>query len=322
MKAVRIHAPGGPEVMHYEDVPLPEPAPDQVRIKVAAAGVNFIDTYHRSGLYSVPLPFTLGVEVAGTVDAVGRAVQGIAVGERVVSGFQPGGYAEYMVVAADRVVPVPAEVDLQLAAAAILQGMTAHYLTHSTFPLAAEHTALIHAAAGGTGQLVVQMAKQRGARVIGTASTEAKAELARAAGADEVILYTEEDFVAAVKRLTDGAGVDVVYDSVGQTTFAGSLDCLKRRGYLVLFGQSSGPVPPVDLNILNPKGSLYVTRPSLAHYTATRDELLWRAGDVLQGIAQGTLRVRIGHTFALREAAQAHAVLEGRGTVGKVLLLP
>lgn len=322
MKAVRIHAPGGPEVMHYEDVPLPEPAPDQVRIKVAAAGVNFIDTYHRSGLYSVPLPFTLGVEVAGTVDAVGSAVQGIAVGERVVSGFQPGGYAEYMVVAADRVVPVPAEVDLQLAAAAILQGMTAHYLTHSTFPLAAEHTALIHAAAGGTGQLVVQMAKQRGARVIGTASTEAKAELARAAGADEVILYTEEDFVAAVKRLTDGAGVDVVYDSVGQTTFAGSLDCLKRRGYLVLFGQSSGPVPPVDLNILNPKGSLYVTRPSLAHYTATRDELLWRAGDVLQGIAQGTLRVRIGHTFALREAAQAHAVLEGRGTVGKVLLLP
>ncbi len=322
MKAVRIHAPGGPEVMHYEDVPLPEPAPDQVRIKVAAAGVNFIDTYHRSGLYSVPLPFTLGVEVAGTVDAVGSAVQGIAVGERVVSGFQPGGYAEYMVVAADRVVPVPAEVDLQLAAAAILQGMTAHYLTHSTFPLAAEHTALIHAAAGGTGQLVVQMAKQRGTRVIGTASTEAKAELARAAGADEVILYTEEDFVAAVKRLTDGAGVDVVYDSVGQTTFAGSLDCLKRRGYLVLFGQSSGPVPPVDLNILNPKGSLYVTRPSLAHYTATRDELLWRAGDVLQGIAQGTLRVRIGHTFALREAAQAHAVLEGRGTVGKVLLLP
>ncbi len=322
MKAVRIHAPGGPEVMHYEDVPLPEPAPDQVRIKVAAAGVNFIDTYHRSGLYSVSLPFTLGVEVAGTVDAVGSAVQGIAVGERVVSGFQPGGYAEYMVVAADRVVPVPAEVDLQLAAAAILQGMTAHYLTYSTFPLAAEHTALIHAAAGGTGQLVVQMAKQRGARVIGTASTEAKAELARAAGADAVILYTEEDFVAAVKRLTDGAGVDVVYDSVGQTTFAGSLDCLKRRGYLVLFGQSSGPVPPVDLNILNPKGSLYVTRPSLAHYTATRDELLWRAGDVLQGIAQGTLRVRIGHTFALREAAQAHAVLEGRGTVGKVLLLP
>ncbi len=322
MKAVRIHAPGGPEVMRYEDVPLPEPAPDQVRIKVAAAGVNFIDTYHRSGLYSVPLPFTLGVEVAGTVDAVGSAVQGIAVGERVVSGFQPGGYAEYMVVAADRVVPVPAEVDLQLAAAAILQGMTAHYLTHSTFPLAAEHTALIHAAAGGTGQLVVQMAKQRGARVIGTASTEAKAELARAAGADEVILYTEEDFVAAVKRMTDGAGVDVVYDSVGQTTFAGSLDCLKRRGYLVLFGQSSGPVPPVDLNILNPKGSLYVTRPSLAHYTATRDELLWRAGDVMQGIAQGTLRVRIGHTFALHEAAQAHAVLEGRGTVGKVLLLP
>lgn len=322
MYAVRIHEPGDTSVMQYEEVPTPEPDAGQVRVKVAAAGVNFIDTYHRSGLYHVALPFTLGVEMAGVVDALGAGVTSLQVGDHVVSGFQPGSYAEYLLVPADKLVRIPPDVDLHMAAAAMLQGMTAHYLTHSTFPLEPGHTALIHAAAGGTGQLVVQMAKQRGARVIGTVSTEEKAALARAAGADEIILYTQENFVAAVKRITDGAGVEVVYDSVGKTTFEGSLDCLKRRGMLVLFGQSSGPVPPVDLNILNPKGSLFVTRPTLAHYTATREDLEWRAGDVFRGIEQGTLKVRIGHSFPLREAAQAHKVLEGRGTVGKVLLTP
>ncbi|NJK78830.1 MAG: quinone oxidoreductase [Chloroflexaceae bacterium] len=322
MYAVRIHETGGPEVLSYEEIVMPEPAAGEVRVKVAAIGINFIDTYHRTGLYNVNLPFTLGVETAGIIDAVGPEVEGLAEGDHVVTIFQPGGYAEYMVLAASKVVRIPAEVDLQVAAAAALQGMTAHYLTRSTFPLQAGQTALIHAAAGGTGLLLVQMAKQAGARVFGTVSTEEKAALARQAGADEVILYTQEDFTEAVKRLTDGAGVDVVYDSVGQTTFEGSLNCLRPRGYMVLFGQSSGPVPPIDLNILNPKGSLYVTRPSLGHYVANADELAWRASDVFGGIAAGTLDVRIGNTFALRDAADAHRALEGRQTTGKVLLIP
>lgn len=322
MYAVRIHTTGGPEVVQYEEVALPEPAAGEVRVKVAAAGVNFIDTYHRSGLYAVALPFTLGVELAGVVDALGPDVQGFAVGDQIASCMHPGGYADYAIVPVARLIRIPAGVDMQVAAAALLQGMTAHYLSHSTFALQPGHTALIHAAAGGTGLLLVQMAKKNGARVLGTVSTEEKAALARQAGADEVIFYTQENFSEAVERLTDGAGVDVVYDSVGQSTFQGSLDCLRPRGSLVLFGQSSGPVPPVDLGILNPKGSLYVTRPSLAHYIATPEELAWRANSVFQDIAAGTLHIRIGQTFALAAAAAAHQALEGRQTTGKVLLIP
>lgn len=322
MHAVRIHQHGGPEVLVYEEVALPEPAAGQVRIKIAAAGLNYIDTYHRTGLYPVTLPFTPGMEAAGVVDAVGPDVAGVAVGDRVAYVFQPGSYAEYSVVAADKVVPVPHEVDLQVAAAALLQGMTAHYLIHSTFPVQAGHTILIHAAAGGTGQLLVQMAKQQGARVFGTASTEEKAALARAAGVDEVIFYTREDFAAAVKRLTDGRGVDVVYDSVGQTTFEGSLDCLRPRGYLVLFGQSSGAVAPFNPLVLNTKGSLFLTRPSLGHYIATREELQQRAAAVLNGIGAGTLTLRVDRTLPLAEAAAAHIALESRATAGKVLLVP
>jgi NADPH2:quinone reductase len=321
MQAIRVSATGGPEALQLEDVPMPEPGPGQVRIKVEAAGVNFIDVYQRKGQYKLPLPFTPGGEAAGTVDAVGPDVTDIHVGERVVSADARGGYAQYALLEADRAVPLPEGVSAKVAAAAILQGMTAHYLTHSTFALQAGQTALVHAAAGGAGQMLVQIAKRRGARVIGTAGSEEKARIARDLGADEVILYNETDFEAETKRLTDSAGVDVVYDSVGLTTFEKGLNVLKPRGMMALFGQSSGPVAPLDPQILNAKGSLFLTRPTLRHYIATREELLWRAQDILGWIAAGELRVRIDKTFPLAEASAAHQYLEDRKTQGKVLLL-
>lgn len=322
MRAIRIHETGGREQLRLEDVPAPAPGPGQARVKIEATGVNFIDTYQRKGLYRMPLPFTLGSEAAGVVDAIGPGVTEVRVGERVASTAMSGAYAEYALAPAAQLVPAPAGIDARTAAAAMLQGMTAHYLSHSTFPLHPDQTALIHAAGGGAGQLLVQYAKRLGARVIGTAGTERKAQLAREAGADEVILYTQQDFEAETKRLTGGAGVDVVYDSVGKDTFDKSLNCLKRRGYLVLFGQSSGPVPPMDPQTLNAKGSLFLTRPTLAHYVATREELLWRANDVFTSILNDLLRVRIDKTFPLAQAAEAHAYLEDRKTEGKVLLIP
>ncbi len=322
MKAIRVHEFGGPEVLRYEEVPTPEPGPGEVRVRIEAVGVNFIDTYHRRGWYPVPRPFTPGVEGAGVVDALGPDVTEFKVGEPVAYALQLGSYAEYAVVPEEKLVPVPKSMDSLKAAAAMVQGMTAHYLSHDTFPLEEEHRALIHAAAGGTGRLLVQMAKIRGATVYATVSTEEKAELARSAGADHVIRYTEEDFLEAVQRLTDGQGVHVVYDSVGVATFDKGLDCLTLRGTMVLFGQASGPVPPLDPQILNQKGSLFLTRPSLGHYVATRHELLHRAFDVLEWIAAGELELRIDRIFPLAEAAEAHRYLEARQTKGKVLLVP
>lgn len=322
MHAIRIHATGGPEALRYEELPQPRPGAGQVLVRVAAAGVNYIDTYHRSGLYPLALPATLGQEGAGTVEALGPEVTSLALGDRVAWTGVPGSYAEYVLAPADRLVIVPQALTLEQAAAAMLQGMTAHYLACTTYPLQPGQSCLVHAAAGGVGLLLVQIAKLRGARVIGTVSTSAKAELAREAGADHVIRYTEEDFEAEVKRLTDGAGVQVVYDSVGRATFEKSLNCLARRGMLVLFGQSSGPVAPFDPQILNQKGSLFLTRPSLAHYIATRQELLARAGDVLGWIAGGQLKLRIHATYPLSRAADAHRDLESRATSGKLLLIP
>lgn len=322
MKAIRVHQCGGPEVLSYEDIPLPEPGPGEARVKIEAIGVNYIDIYHRTGLYKSPLPFTPGMEGAGVVDAVGPDVSELRLGDRVAYAMSQGSYAECAIVPAWKLVPLPAEVDLRTAAAAMLQGMTAHYLTHSTYPLKPGDTALVHAAAGGTGLLIIQMAKLRGARVVGTVSTEEKAALARGAGADEIILYTQADFEAEVKRLTDGQGVNVVYDSVGQVTFEKSLNCLKPRGCLALFGQSSGPVPPFDPGLLAAKGSLFLTRPSLAHYATTREELLERSGQIFAWIASGRLRLRIEKTFPLTEAAEAHRQLSGRQTTGKLLLIP
>jgi NADPH2:quinone reductase len=322
MKTVRVHQYGGLEALQYEEVPIPEPGESEARVKIEAIGVNFIDIYHRIGRYQNPLPLTLGQEAAGIVDSVGPKVTDVQPGDRVVYASVQGSYAEYAIVPAWRLVSVPESVDLQKAAAVILQGMTAHYLTHSTYPLKPGETALIHAAGGGTGQLLVQVAKRRGARVIGTASTAEKAALAREAGADEVILYTQTDFVAEVKRLTKDAGVDVVYESVGKNTFDQSLNCLRRRGYLVLFGQSSGSVPPLDPQILNAKGSLFLTRPTLGHYTVDRAELLGRVNDLLSWIAADELKVRIDKTFPLAEAGKAHQYLEDRLSKGKVLLIP
>lgn len=321
MQAVRIHEPGGREKLIYEQAPLPEPGSGQVRVKVAAAGINFIDVYHRTGLYPQPLPFTLGLEVAGTIDALGPQTTGWAVGDRVASCVAQGGYAEYALVPQEKLVRVPEAVDLQTAAAVMLQGLTAQYLTRSTFPLKAGDTALVHAAAGGVGLLLLQVAKRIGARTIGTVSTAEKAALARAAGADEVILYTQEDFSAVTRRLTNGRGVDVVYDSVGATTFEGSLNALRPLGYLVLFGQSSGSVPPFNPSTLSAKGSLFLTRPTLFHYIATREDLDARAAELFAWIADG-LNVRIDRTYPLAEVAAAHAALEGRETAGKVLLIP
>lgn len=321
MKVIRVHEFGDPGVLSYEEAPLPEPAAGQVRVRVRAAGVNYIDNYQRSGLYKMALPFTPGQEAVGVVDAVGEGVD-FAVGDRVAFAFVQGAYAEYVVVPAEKLIRLTEDDDDLLTVASLTQGITAHYLSHDTFPLQPGQTALIHAAAGGTGMMLVQFAKMRGARVIGTVSTPEKAEWARENGADEIILYTVQDFVAEVKRLTGGQGVDVVYDSVGKDTFDGSLNCLRPRGFMVLFGQSSGAVPPVDPQLLAGKGSLYLTRPTLGSYIQTRAEMLMRADAVLSGIRSGALKVHIDRTFPLEEAAAAHTALSSRATKGKILLLP
>jgi NADPH:quinone reductase len=306
--------------MELVDTPTPAPGPKQALVRIAASGVNFIDVYFRTGLYKADPPITLGSEAAGVVESVGPDVTEVAAGDRVAYAMARGSYAEYAVVPAAMLVKIPDHVDFQTGAAAMLQGMTAHYLTHSTYPLKSGDTCLVHAAAGGAGGLTVQMAKMLGARVFGTVGSEEKARIARDHGVDEAIVYTQQDFEAEVKRLTDGRGVDVVYDSVGKTTFDKSLSSLRPRGTLALFGQSSGPVPPFDPGILNGKGSLFLTRPSLGHYVANRDELLWRAGDVLNWVASGKLKLRIDRAYPLADAASAHRDLEGRRTAGKLLL--
>jgi len=322
MKATVVNRAGGPEVLEYTDVETPKPKAGEALVKIAAIGVNYIDVYHRTGLYKLPTPFIPGSEAAGTVEALGDGVTDVAIGERVAYAMVPGAYAEYAAAPAGKLVKIPDGVDFATAAAALLQGMTAHYLVTSTYQLKAGDAALVHAAAGGVGLLLIQMAKQIGARVFGTVSTDEKATLAREAGADHVILYTKEDFEAEVKRLTDGHGLQVVYDSVGKDTFLKSLRSLAPRGMLALFGQSSGPVPAFDPGLLAQGGSLFLTRPSLFHYTLTREELMWRAGDVFNWIRSGQLKIRIHGTFPLREAAEAHRQLEGRKTTGKVLLAP
>ena len=322
MRAIRVHQYGGPEAMRLEDLPTPAPGAGQVLVRIEAAGVNFIDVYQRTGLYKGALPVPLGLEAAGVVEAVGAGATGVKVGDRVAWTSVPGSYATHNLVPADRLVPLPAGVDARTGAAAMLQGMTAHYLSHSTYPLKPGDTCLVHAAAGGVGLLLCQMAKRAGARVIGTVSTEDKAQLAREAGAAEVILYTRQDFEAEVTRITGGKGVQVVYDSVAKDTFDKGLSCLAPRGYMVLYGQSSGPIGPFDPQILSAKGSLFLTRPTLVHHILTREELLKRAGEVLGWIQKGQLKLRIGATFPLADAAEAHRQLEGRQTTGKVLLIP
>ena len=322
MKAIQVKQPGGPEVLELVDVPVTEPKANEAVVKLAASGVNFIDVYQREGRYKVPLPFVLGQEGAGVVTAVGSNVTSVKAGDRVAWTGLLGGYAEYAAVSADRLVAIPAGVTDQQAAAAMLQGMTAHYLCHDTYPLKRGETALVHAAAGGVGLLLVQMAHDIGARVLATVSTQEKAKLAREAGADEIILYTKSDFEAETRRLTNGQGVHVVYDSVGKTTFEKGLNVLRPRGMMVLFGGSSGAVPPFDLIALSQKGSLYVTRPTLVNYIASREELLSRSGAVFAMISSGKLKLRIAHTYPLAEAQRAHRDLEGRKTTGKLLLLP
>jgi NADPH2:quinone reductase len=322
MKAIRIDAFGGPEVLRLVATPTPQPVPGQLLVRVEAAGVNFVDVYHRSGLYPGRPPLVPGQEGAGVVEAVGPGAERFRVGDRVAWAMVGQSYAELVLVPAERAIAVPAEVTSTTAAAVLLQGMTAHYLATDTYPLSAGDTCLVHAAAGGVGLLLVQMAKRRGAHVIGTVSTAEKARLAREAGADELILYTGEDFAAAVKRLTAGRGVQVVYDSVGRATAEKSLDCVARRGMIVFYGNSSGPVPPIDPLVLMRKGSLFLTRPALDSYVADRASLEARAGDVLGDVAAGRLKVRIERTFPLAEAADAHRALESRQTSGKLLLLP
>jgi NADPH2:quinone reductase len=322
MHAIHVHEYGEADSLTYEETPLPEPKPGQVRVKVAAVGLNFVEVYHRKGLYSRNLPFIPGDEFAGEVDALGEGVTGFHPGDRVATASGTGGYAEFALAPADRLVHVPAEVSLEMAAAVLLQGITAHYLTHSTFPLQPGQTALVHAAAGGVGLLLVQMARKREARVIATVSTEEKADLARQAGADQVILYSQQDFSVETRRLTGGEGVEVVYDGVGKATFLKSLDRLKPRGYMVLYGMASGPVDPVDPLLLNKKGSLFLTRPTMGHHLLTREELLWRVGDLFKWLETGQLEVRIDRTFPLSQAAEAHTYIEGRKTKGKVLLVP
>jgi NADPH2:quinone reductase len=322
MKAIRVHKPGGPEVLVLDGIPVPEPKSGEARVKIEAIGVNFIDIYHRTGLYPLATPFTLGMEGAGVVDAVGDGVTEVKKGDRVAYCMVAGSYAEYAIVPAWKLAPLLAGIDARSAAALMLQGMTAHYLTHSTYALERGETALVHAAAGGVGLLLVQIAKYLGATVIGTVSTEAKAALAREAGADHTILYTQSDFSEEVKKVTEGRGVHVVYDSVGQSTFNKSLDCLRPRGYMALFGQSSGPVAAFDPALLVAKGSLFLTRPSLIHYTLSRAELLQRATDLFTWTASGKLKVRIDKILPMSAAAEAHRQLEGRRTTGKVLLVP
>jgi NADPH:quinone reductase len=322
MNAVRVHQSGGPEVLRFEELPTPVPGPAEALVRMEACGVNFVDIYQREGIYKMPLPFIAGSEGAGVVESVGREVADVKPGDRVAYTGALGSCASHALVPAARLVKLPAGVDTKTAAAVMLQGITAHYLTHSTYPLGPADTALLHAAAGGVGLLLTQIAKMRGAKIIGTVSTEAKAALARGAGADEVILYEQQDFEAETKRITGGRGVQVVYDSVGKTTFDKSMNCLAPRGYLVAFGQSSGPVAPVDIQTLNQKGSLFLTRPTMRDYILTREEYVKRAGDVLGWVAAGRLKVRIDRTFPLARAAEAHKALAGRGTAGKVLLIP
>ena len=320
MKAIFVTEPGGVDKLRYEDLPVPEPGPGQALVKLHFSGVNFIDVYFRTGLYKAPPPIVLGMEGAGVVEKVGVGVTEVALGDRVAYAMARGSYAEYAVVPAWQLVKIPHELGFDVAAGSMLQGMTAHYLTHSTYHLKPGDTALVHAAAGGAGQWIVAAAKLRGARVIGTTSTAAKAETAHRAGCDEVINYTEQDFEAEVKRLTGGKGVDVVYDSVGKVTWEKSLNSLKPRGMMVTFGNASGPVDPFSPLVLNQKGSLYLTRPSLGNYTATREELLWRATDVLGWLRDGHLKLQIHATYPLREAGRAQADLESRKTTGKLLL--
>ncbi|MGA7834481.1 MAG: quinone oxidoreductase [Acidimicrobiales bacterium] len=322
MKAIQIQATGGPEVLQLVDLPIPEPGPGQVLVRIEATGVNFIEIYFRKGVYKTAFPMIPGSEGAGTVEELGPGVTGFKDGDAVASTSMIGSYAEYALVPAAQLVKIPKGVSMESAAAAMLQGMTAHYLSHSTFPLKKGDTALVHAGAGGVGLLLTQMAVRLGARVITTVSTKAKAGFSREAGASDVILYTEQDFEAEVKRLTGGKGVDVVYDSVGKTTFEQSLNCLRPRGLMALFGASSGPVPPFDPIQLNSKGSLFLTRPTLWHYIATRAELEQRAGDVLGWAAKDELKLRTEHTYPLAEAAQAQIDLEARKTTGKILLVP
>jgi NADPH:quinone reductase len=322
MKAIQVKQSGGPEVLEYVDIPTPTPKNNEAVVKINAAGVNFIDVYNREGRYKVPLPFVIGQEAAGVVSEVGKDVTAVRKGDRVAYTNLMGAYAEYAAVPADRLVKIPEGVDDRQAAATMLQGMTAHYLAYDTFPLKRGDTALVHAAAGGVGLLLIQMAHNLGARVFGTVSTEAKAKLAREAGADEVILYTQTDFEQEAKRLTGGKGVDVVYDSVGKTTFDKSLNVLRPRGMMVLFGGSSGGVPPFDPLILTQKGSLFLTRPSLGHYVITSDELQKRAAAVFGLISAGKVKLRIEHIYSLKDAQQAHRELEGRTTTGKLLLIP
>ena len=322
MKAIQVKQTGGPEVMELVDLPVPQPKPNEAVAKIQAAGVNFIDVYNREGRYKAALPFVLGQEAAGVVSAIGTEAKGLAVGDRVAYTSVLGSYAEYAAVPADRLVKIPGGVGEREAAAAMLQGMTAHYLSHDTYPLKKAETALIHAAAGGVGLLLVQMAHNIGARIIATVSTEEKAKLARAAGADEIILYTQSDFEEETKRLTGGKGVDAVYDSVGKTTFENGLNLLRPRGMMVLYGGSSGAVAPFDPLVLTQKGSIFLTRPSLGHYIITPQELQQRAGAVFGMIREGKLRLRIEHVYPLAEVQQAHRDLEGRKTTGKLLLIP
>lgn len=322
MKAIQLHSAGGPELLRVSELAIPEPQPGHALVKIRAIGVNFIDIYHREGRYKVPLPFIPGQEAAGIVEAIGDGVSIVQKGDRVGWSGILGAYSEYAAIPADRLVPIPEGVDFKLAAAVLLQGMTAHYLAYSTFPLKEGDRALIHAAAGGVGLLLTQMASKIGARTIATVSTPQKAELAREAGADDVILYSEADFVAETKRLTDGGGVDVVYDSVGRSTFEGSMNCLRPRGMLVLYGGSSGAVPPFDPIQLSTKGSLFLTRPALPHYVQTREELLSRAESVLHWVRDGKLKVRMEHVYSLDEAERAHRELASRSTTGKLLLIP
>ncbi|HJQ67321.1 MAG TPA: quinone oxidoreductase [Gemmatimonadales bacterium] len=323
MKAIRVHQTGGPEVLQLEEVPTPSPGSGEILIRVEAIGVNFIDVYLRKGLYKVAVPFTPGQEAAGTVEAIGGGVVDFAVGDKVAC-YHPGlsAYAEFAVAPADRVITLPEGVSAHQGAALMLQGMTAHYLATTTYPLKPGDACLVHAAAGGVGLLLCQIAKRRDALVFGTVSTEAKAELALVAGANEVIRYIEQDFETEIKRLTGGVGVQAVYDSVGKTTFEKGLRCLAKRGMMVLYGQSSGPVAPVDPQLLNQLGSLFLTRPTLAHYVATRHELDQRTGDLLHWVLDKTLQLRIEHEFPLARAADAHVELEARRTTGKVLLVP
>jgi len=322
MKAILIHKTGGPGAMQYQDTAAPTPAAGQALVRLHASGVNYIDVYFRTGLYPVETPFIPGMEGAGVVEALGEGVTHVAVGDRVAYAMQRGSYAEFACVPGWQLVPLAAELSFDQGAAAMLQGMTAHYLSHSTFPLKKGDTAIVHAAAGGVGLLLIQMAKMLGARVIGTTSTAEKAAKAKAAGADEVILYTEQDFAAESRKLTGGKGVDVVYDSVGASTFEKSIDSLRPRGLMVSYGNASGPVPPVAPLLLNQKGSLFLTRPTLAHHCADRDELMWRAGDVLNWVRSGALQLQIEKTYPLSEAPQAHIDLESRRTSGKLLLTP